>query len=91
MLFIQASNATTDNLNKINGTSGSYFDGAMYFPSGTLQLNGTSANMTQCAMVVADVVDITGNASLQNSLTRPDGTPCTANTTVTGKIVRLVE
>lgn len=91
MLFIQASNATTDNLNKINGTAGSYFDGAMYFPNGTLQLNGTSANQTQCAMVVADVVDITGNTSLQNSLTRPDGTPCTANQTVTAKMVRLVE
>jgi hypothetical protein len=91
MLFIQASNATTDNLNKINGTSSSFFDGAMYFPNGTAQFNGATGVMTQCAMVVADVVDITGNASFQNSLTRPDGTPCQANDTVTAKIVRLVE
>jgi hypothetical protein len=47
--------------------------------------------MTQCAMVVADLVDFTGNTNLQNSLTRPDGTPCTANQTVTANIVRLVE
>ena len=91
MLFIQSSSATTNNLNKINGTSGSYFDGAMYFPKGQLQLNGSSGNMTQCAMVVAWTVDITGNANLQNSLTRPDGTPCTADTTVTAKVARLVE
>ena len=91
MLFIQASNATTDNLNKINGNTGSYFDGAMYFPSGLVQFNGSSASQTQCAMVVADVVDFTGNTGLQNSLFRPDGTPCTNNTTVTASIVRLVE
>lgn len=91
MLFIQASNATTDNLNKINGNAGSYFDGGMYFPNGTAQFNGSSGSMTQCAMVVADVVVFTGNTNLQNSLTRPDGTACTANQTVTAKIVRLVE
>ena len=91
MLFIQAGNASTDNLNKINGTSGSYFDGAMYFPNGKAQFNGTSGAMTQCAMVVADLVDFTGNTNLQNSLTRPDGTACTGNQTVTANIVRLVE
>ena len=91
MLFIQAAGATTDNLNKINGNSGSYFDGAMYFPSGLVQFNGSSGAMTQCAMVVADLVDFTGNTNLQNSLTRPNGTPCTNNTTVTAYVVRLVE
>jgi Flp pilus assembly protein TadG len=91
MLFIQASNATTNNLNKINGTTGSYFDGAMYFPKGQVQLNGNSGTMTQCAMVVAWTVDISGNANLQNSLTRPDGTGCSADTTVTAKVARLVE
>ena len=92
MLFIQASNASLDNLNKINGNTGSYFDGAMYFPSGKVQFNGSSSSQTQCTMVVADVVDFTGNAGLQNSLFRPDGvTPCTNNTTVTASIVRLVE
>lgn len=91
MLFIQASGASTDNLNKINGNTGSYFDGAMYFPSGKVQFNGSSGAMTQCAMVVADLVDFTGNTNLQNSLTRPDGTACTANQTVTANVVRLVE
>lgn len=91
MLFIQSNAATLDNLNKINGNTGSYFDGAMYFPTGDAQFNGSSGSMTQCAMIVADVVDFTGNTNLQNSLTRPDGTPCTANQTVSAKVVRLVE
>ncbi len=56
-----------------------------------MQFNGSSGAMTRCAMVVADLVDFTGNTSLQNSLTRPNGDPCTANQTVTASIVRLVE
>ena len=91
MLFIQASNATTNNVNKINGTSASYFDGAMYLPTGEIQFNGTSSASTQCAMVVGWTIDLSGNTNLQNSLTRPDGTPCQANETVSAKVVRLVE
>jgi hypothetical protein len=91
MLFIQSSAASLNNTNKINGTSASYFDGAMYLPTGQIQFNGTSSASTQCAMVVGWTIDLSGNTNLQNSLTRPDGTPCTANETVTAKVVRLVE
>jgi Flp pilus assembly protein TadG len=86
MLFIQSSSASTNNLNKFNGTSSSSFDGAFYFPTGQVQLNGTSGTMTQCAMVVAYTIDISGNATLQN-----DTSSCKANQTVSGKVVRLVE
>jgi hypothetical protein len=91
MLFIQSSNAPLNNLNKFNGTSSSYFDGAFYFPNAQVQFNGTTAAMTSCAMVVAWTVDITGNANLQNSLFKPDGTPCDANKTVPGYVMKLVE
>jgi Flp pilus assembly protein TadG len=86
MLFIQSSAASLNNLNKINGTSSSSFDGAMYFPTGQVQLNGTTGAMTKCAMVVGWTIDISGNANLQN-----DTTGCTANETVSAKVVRLVE
>jgi Flp pilus assembly protein TadG len=86
MLFIQASNATTNNLNKLNGTSTSTFDGGMYFPKGEVQFNGTTGAMTKCAMVVAWTIDISGNANLQNNTTG-----CYADQTVTAKVVRLVE
>lgn len=91
MLFIQSSSATLNNVNKINGTSSSYFDGAMYIPTGEIQFNGTSGASTQCAMVIGWTIDLSGNTNLQNSLTRPDGSACTANETVSAKIVRLVE
>lgn len=90
MLFIQSSSATTNNLNKINGTSTSYFDGTIYEPTGQVQFNGSSGAMTQCAMVVGWTEDFSGNANLQNSLTRPDGSACTNATTVSGKRIRLV-
>lgn len=86
MLFIQAANATNNNVNKLNGTSTSTLDGGIYTPNGQVQFNGTAGAMTKCAMVVAWTVDISGNANLQNNTTG-----CYADQTVTAKIVRLVE
>ena len=86
MLFIGM--GTTDNT--INGTNASFYDGAMYFPNSTTNFTGTAGTMTQCAMVVSNFVNFSGNSNLQNSLTHPDGTPCQANTQVSGKSVRLI-
>jgi Flp pilus assembly protein TadG len=91
MLFIQSSAASLNNLNKFNGTSSSFFDGAFYFPKALVQFNGTTAASTSCAMVVAWTVDISGNANFQNSLTKPDGSPCDANKNVPGYVMKLVE
>jgi hypothetical protein len=41
-------------------------------------------------MVVANYVNFSGNANLQNTLTHPNGTPCQAATQVQGKAVRLI-
>jgi hypothetical protein len=89
MLFIQAAGATAGST--INGTTSSFYDGAMYFPSTDVQFNGNSGAMTQCAMVVAYTATFSGNTNLQNSLTRPDGTACQNNTTVTAHRIALVE
>lgn len=86
MLFI----GTGTSSSTINGTNNSYYDGAMYFPNSTVNFTGTSGQMTQCAMVVADYVDFSGNSNIQNSLTHPDGSACQAATQVTGKSIRLV-
>jgi len=86
MLFIGT--GTSDNT--INGNAGSYYDGAMYFPNSAVNLTGSSGSMTQCAMIVGNYVNFSGNANLQNSLFRPDGTPCQAATQVSGKSVRLI-
>jgi len=92
MLFIQASNVTLNNLNKFNGTSSSYFDGAFYFPKAQVQFNGNAGTQTSCAMVVSWTVDISGNANFQNSLYKPDGvTPCDGAKTIPGYVMKLVE
>lgn len=85
MLFIQSPNAATDNNNTINGTSGSFYDGAMYFPKGDISFTGTSGAMTKCAMVVGYVVNFSGNTNLQN-----DTNGCYADMTVPAYIIRLI-
>jgi Flp pilus assembly protein TadG len=86
MLFI----GNGSSLQKINGNNGSFYDGAMYFPNGTAQFLGSSNGIFNCAMVVANYVDFSGNASIQNTLTHPDGSACQAATQVQGKAVRLI-
>lgn len=86
MLFIGNGTGTQ----KINGNNGSFYDGAMYFPNGIAQFQGSATGMFNCAMVVANFVDFTGNASLQNTLQHPDGSACQAATQVQGKNVRLI-
>lgn len=85
MLFIQAANATSGNDNILNGTSASSFDGAFYFPNGDLSFTGTSSGTTQCAMVVSLTVEFSGNSTIQN-----DTSSCTADQTVSAKMIRLI-
>ena len=89
MLFLQAPGATADST--FNGTNSSYFDGALYFPNTNVTFNGTSGASTQCTMVVSYTATFAGNTNLQNSLTRPDNTPCQNNTTVHAHKIALVE
>lgn len=85
MLFIQSPNATANNINRINGTASSSYDGSIYLPNGLISFTGNSSNITQCAMVVANQVEFSGNTNLQNN---PTG--CAAATQVKGKAIRLV-
>ena len=85
MLFIQAANADLENNNTINGNSGSYFDGAFYFPKGEVTLTGSAGTETKCAMLVGYRLDFNGNVDLQNNTTG-----CVANQQVLGKRIRLI-
>jgi hypothetical protein len=71
--------------NTINGNNLSSYDGAMYFPNAEVNFAGNTAQMTQCAMVVANFVTFTGNSTMQN-----DTSTCVADTQVQGKAVRLI-
>jgi hypothetical protein len=85
MLFIQAANATEDNLNEITGSSTSTYDGAMYFPNGKARFIGNAGAMTKCVMIMAYTVEFNGNTDLQNNVNG-----CVANKTVKGQLVKLI-
>jgi Flp pilus assembly protein TadG len=85
MLLMQAAGADVGNNNTINGDNNTALDGAIYFPSGDITFTGSSANSTQCAMVVAYTVEFTGSAHVQNNTGS-----CDAATQVVGKKVRLI-
>jgi hypothetical protein len=85
MLMIQSPNASSANVNKVNGNNGAKLDGAIYFPKGKMTFTGSASAATKCLMVVAWNVDFGGNSDIQNNTTG-----CVANTTVAGKKIRLV-
>jgi len=85
MLMIQSNAATAGNGYQVNGNNGANLDGANNFPKGNLNFTGSSSAATKCAMIVGFHVDFGGNTDIQNNTTG-----CTANSTVTGKVVRLV-
>ena len=83
MLFIQSGSATGSSL--ISGNANSSFDGSFYFPNTEVTFNGTSDNAFKCAMIVANIVEFSGNSNVQNNTTG-----CTAATKQTVQRVRLV-
>ena len=85
LLFVQAANAATDNLNTINGNNGSKLDGSLYFPNGKTTFTGSAGALTKCVMVVSKKVDFSGNTDLQNNTTG-----CVANEKKSGKAIKLV-
>lgn len=85
MLFIQSTNAAVDNVNNINGTSTSKWDGSLYFPKGKVSFTGTGGSTTKCLMVVSKKIDFSGTSDIQNNVSG-----CYANQKKPGKVIRLV-
>ena len=91
ILFYQDRRATqsTTIVNKVNGNSLSLMQGAFYFPSQQLQINGDAGLHFQCAQFVSYVVEFAGNGSINNAInnTCDDGQDENA---IMGRHVRLV-
>ena len=87
ILFYQDRRASSGSsaTNNINGNSSSVFSGAFYFPTRTLDINGTSNLTFDCGQFVARTVNFSGNGSITN--TCDDGYD---DDTITGNHVRLV-
>ncbi|MBO9579954.1 MAG: hypothetical protein J7498_03600 [Sphingobium sp.] len=78
----------TGNTNKINGGAGSVITGAVYFPSDTLQLNGTGDTVSLCSMFIAKNVVFTGTSTL--AISSPDDTACSGSGMPSNSATRVV-
>jgi hypothetical protein len=85
LVLVQSPHATTGNNNTINGDNGTALDGAIYFPNGDLTFSGSTADATQCALIIGWTLTFTGNANIQNDLST-----CDAATQMENKKVRLI-
>jgi hypothetical protein len=71
--------------NQINGNSDSLMTGAMYFPTRTLDINGTSGLHFTCGKFIARTVNFSGNGSVDNTCDPDDD-----DDPIMGRHVRLV-
>ena len=65
--FIWFGDGSGNNLqSQLSGSSGSYFDGIVYFPKQQIQLSGSSANATQAPYTayIADTIQLSGSATI---------------------------
>ena len=85
VLFYQDRRATSGTTNFLTGNSSSLIQGAVYFPSQTLQFTGNSGMNTNCMKLVARNLVFTGNSTISNVCPSDSGTP-----TITGVHIRLV-
>lgn len=86
VLIYQDRRAPTSGVNKINGNASSKIQGALYFPSQTIEFTGTSGMNTECLQMVGWHVNFSGNSSIINNCPVGSGSQ-----SFIGTRVRLVE
>ena len=86
ILIYQDRRATPDNSVKINGNSGSYIEGAFYFPKADFEFSGNSGVNSNCMQIVVKKIKFTGSSAVNN--TCPTGSGASS---FQGKRIRLVE
>jgi Flp pilus assembly protein TadG len=81
----------TGNTDKINGGSSNVISGVVYFPSDTLQLNGTGSAVSLCSMFVAKNLVFNGNGTI--AISAPSDSVCASvgmPNSSTISIIRLI-
>ncbi|HEY6868871.1 MAG TPA: pilus assembly protein TadG-related protein [Novosphingobium sp.] len=85
VLFYQDRRASQGTTDFLNGNSSSILQGAVYFPSQTLNFTGTTGMNTNCLQLVARDLVFSGNSTITNSCPTNSGTSA-----ITGVQVKLV-
>lgn len=91
MALYQDRRALDNNVNKINGGSGSIIQGTLYFPSQELDYNGDGTAAAVCTQFVTRRIVFSGNNTTTNKFA--PGSACgntVAGTLGGGTLVRLV-
>ena len=66
MLIFEDRNSQGNTGNKFNGNSSTVLNGTVYLPKSTLDIRGTAGVTSQCLMLVASTITISGNAAMQS-------------------------
>lgn len=86
ILIYQDRRAAADNSVKINGNSGSYIEGAFYFPRAEFTYQGNTGVNSNCMQIVTKKMVFTGNSAVSNSCPAGSGA-----SSFKGRKIRLVE
>lgn len=86
LLIYQDRRAAADNSIKINGNSGSYIEGAFYFPKADFTWTGNSGVNSNCMQLVVKRISFTGNSAVNNTCPAGSGAG-----SFKGSKIRLVE
>ena len=66
MLIFEDRNSPGNTGNKINGNASTILNGTVYLPVSNLDMRGTAGVTSQCLMLVASTITISGNAAMQS-------------------------
>lgn len=67
LIFQDSATSTDSETSTLNGNATLHLGGAIYLPTQEIQINGNASPSTQCLLLVADTIDISGNPIMPNS------------------------
>jgi hypothetical protein len=66
MLIFEDPRSSGNTANKINGNASTILNGTVYLPVSNLDIRGTAGVSSQCLMLVASTITISGNAAMES-------------------------
>ena len=66
MLIFEDPNSSGNTGNKLNGNATTVLNGTVYLPKSALDIRGTAGVTSQCLMLVASTITISGNAAMES-------------------------
>jgi hypothetical protein len=88
MLVFEDRNFSGTSKNKINGNANTLLNGTIYLPKSGIDFAGTAGVSSQCLMIAAATITLTGNANMTTFC--PSGMNSTTTVVNTKPTVKLV-